>query len=103
MNKSLRILYAVGPENVIDSYKYWKKGEDAPSQVSVPYSGQFYEVCKSLNASGYVIAQSTKKELIKDDSFIVEHRPVPLPKASGIIYHLRQIWYGLHLLVSAIR
>ena len=103
MNKSLRILYAVGPENVIDSYKYWKKGEDAPSQVSVPYSGQFYEVCKSLNASGYVIAQSTKKELIEDDSFIVEHRPVPLPKASGIIYHLRQIWYGLHLLVSAIR
>lgn len=103
MDKSLRILYAVGPEDVIDSYKHWVKGEDAPSQVSVPYSNQFYEVCKSLNAYGYVIAQSTKKELIRDEYFIVEHRRVPLPTASGIIYHLRQIWYGLHLLISAIR
>ncbi|MEO1376983.1 MAG: glycosyltransferase family 4 protein, partial [Cyanobacteria bacterium J06635_10] len=93
----------VGPENAIDAYKHWVKGEDAPSQVSVTYSSQFYEVCQTLNASCYVIAQSTKKELVQDEGFIVEHRPVPLPNASGIIYHLRQIWYGLHLLVSAIR
>ncbi|MEB3217576.1 MAG: glycosyltransferase family 4 protein [Nostocales cyanobacterium 94392] len=103
MSKALRILYAVGPENVIDAYNYWVKGEDAPSQVSVPYSSQFYEVCQTLNAQGYVIAQSTKKQMIRDELFIVESRRVPLPKASGIVYHLRQIWYGLHLLQSAIR
>ncbi len=103
MFKPLRILYAVGPEDVMSSYNYWIKGEDAPSQVSVPYSGQFYDICKILDAKGYVIAQSEKKELVKDGRFIVERRPIPLPNASGIIYHLRQIWYGLHLLVSAIR
>ncbi len=103
MFKPLRILYAVGPEDVMAAYNYWMKGEDAPSQVSVPYSGQFYEVCKTLDAKGYVIAQSDKKELVKDERFIVERRLVPLPNASGIIYHLRQIWYGLHLLISAIR
>ena len=101
--KSLRILFTVGPEDVIDAYKHWVKGEDAPSQVSVPYSAQFYEVCQKLNAYGYVIAQRNDKDLIQDGRFIVEHRPVPLPKASGIVYHFRQIWYGLHLLVSAIR
>jgi glycosyltransferase involved in cell wall biosynthesis len=103
MFKPIRILYAVGPEDVMAAYNYWIKGEDAPSQVSVPYSGQFYEICKTLGAACYVIAQSDKKKLVKDERFIVEHRPVPLPNASGIIYHLRQIWYGLHLLVSAIR
>lgn len=99
----LRILYAVGPENIIDAYKHWIKGKDAPSQVSVTYSSQFYQVCQSLNARGYAIAQSTEKQLIQDDNLIVEHRPVPLPQASGIVYHLRQIWCGLHLLFSAIR
>lgn len=103
MPKSLRVLFAVGPENVIDAYTYWTKGEDSPSQVSVFYSSQFFDVCEKLNAKGYVIAQSTEKELIRDENFIVERRPVPFPQACGILYHLRQIWCGLHLLVSAIR
>lgn len=94
MSKHLRILFAVGPENVIDAYKHWVKGEDSPSQVSVFYSSQFFEVCKKLNAKGYVIAQSTEKELIKDNRFIVERRPVPLPKVLGIAYHLRHFHLG---------
>ncbi|MBD6619944.1 glycosyltransferase family 4 protein [Komarekiella sp. 'clone 1'] len=103
MPKSLRILYAVGPEDIIEAYNYWSKGEDAPSQVSVTFSSQFYEVCKTLDAKGYAIAQSNQKRCIQDERFIIEHRPVPLPDASGILYHLRQIWCGLHLLASAIR
>lgn len=102
MPKSLRILYALGPENIIEAYNYWVEGQDAPSQVSVTFSSQFYEVCKTLDAKGYVIAQSPKQELIKDERFTIEHRRVPLPAASGIFYHLRQIWYGLHLLASTI-
>jgi glycogen(starch) synthase len=103
MAKPLRILYASGPEDVIEAYNYWINGGDAPSQVSVTFSSQFYEVCKTLNAKGYAIAQSNKKEFVQDNRFIVEHRRVPLPNASGIFYHLRQVWYGLQLLASAIR
>lgn len=103
MPKPLRILYASGPEDVIEAYNYWINGGDAPSQVSVTFSSQFYEVCKTLNAKGYAIAQSNRKQFVQDDQFIVEHRPVPLPNASGIFYHLRQVWCGLHLLASAIR
>ncbi|WP_017317733.1 glycosyltransferase family 4 protein [Mastigocladopsis repens] len=103
MAKPLRILYAVGPEDVIEAYNYWINSQDAPSQVSVPFSSQFYEVCTTLNAKGYVIAQSNKKECVHDERFIVERRPVPLPKASGILYHLRQVWCGLQLLACAIR
>lgn len=103
MPKPLRILYASGPEDIIEAYNYWINGGDAPSQVSVTFSSQFYEVCKTLNAKGYAIAQSNKKEFVQDNRFIVEHRRVPLPNASGIFYHLRQVWCGLHLLASAIR
>ncbi|NMG07240.1 glycosyltransferase family 4 protein [Brasilonema sp. UFV-L1] len=103
MSKPLRILYAVAPEDVIESYNYWSQGKDAPSQVSVFFSSQFYEVCKALDAKGYVIAQSSKKEFLQSERFTVERRPVPFSKASGIIYHLRQIWCGLWLLSSALR
>ncbi len=103
MSKPLRILYAVGPEDVIEAYNYWIKDQDAPSQVSVTFSSQFYEVCRTLDAKGYVIAQSHKKEFLQDERFMVERRPIPLPKASGVLYHLRQIWSGLSLLASAMR
>jgi glycogen synthase len=101
MSKPLHILYAVGPENAIEAY--WCQGEDAPSQVSVFFSSQFYEVCQALDAKGYVIAPSQKKEFLKNKRFIIERRPIPLSHASsGILYHLRQIWNGLWLLADAI-
>lgn len=103
MAKPLRILYAVGPEDVIEAYHYWLKDEDAPSQVSVTLSSQFYEVCKTIDAKGYVIAQSHKPEFLQDERFMVERRQVPLPNASGILYHFRQTWYAFSLLVSTIR
>ncbi|MEM6753547.1 MAG: glycosyltransferase family 4 protein [Cyanobacteria bacterium P01_C01_bin.38] len=102
MPKQLRILYAIGPENVIEAYTCWKQNRDSQSQVSIPLSSQFFDVCKDLNAKGYVIAQSQTNEIIEDDRFRVECRRVPLPKASGILYYLRQLWCGLQLLKSAI-
>ncbi|HBB31972.1 MAG TPA: glycosyltransferase [Cyanobacteria bacterium UBA8803] len=103
MYEQLRVLYAVGPENIIEAYKYWSQCQDAPSQVSVTYSSQFYEVCNALDAKGYAIAQSNKKEFLQDGRFILEHRPVPFSKAPGLLYHLGQLGYGFQLLASAIR
>lgn len=103
MSKALRLLYAAGPGNVIGTYKYWIQGLDDPSQVSVTYSGQFYEVCRALNAQAYVISSYRESNLLDDGRFTIEHRPVPLPKASGLLYHLSHLWYGLQLVVSAVR
>ncbi|NJR17810.1 MAG: glycosyltransferase family 4 protein [Calothrix sp. CSU_2_0] len=103
MPKQLRILYAVGPENVIESYNCWIEGENVSSQVSITYSSQFYEACKKVNAKGYVIAQAVKKQIVREEQFTIEHRPVLFPNARGIFYHLRQILLGLHLLISAYR
>lgn len=103
MSKSLRIIYAAGPGDVIGTYRHWAEGNDDPSQVSITYSAQFYEVCRALDAQVYVISSNRDKKLLHDGRFTLEHRPNPLSSASGILYHLGQVWYGLRLIASAIR
>ncbi len=103
MSKKLRLLYAAGPGDVIGTYSYWVKGKDDPSQVSITYSSQFYEVCCALDAQAYVISSCSERKFLRDERFTIEHRPNPLGRASGFLYHLGQLWYGLQLLASAVR
>ena len=56
MSRRLRILYAAGPGDVVGTYRHWKSGVDDPSQVAITYSAQFYQLCKELDADGYVIS-----------------------------------------------
>ncbi len=99
---SLRILYAAGPGNVIGTYDYWVKGQDDPSQVSVTYSSQFYDVCQKLKAKAYVISSFGERSRWQNEQFILENRPNFLQNTSGILYHLGQVAYGLRLIISAI-
>lgn len=103
MSKTLRILYAAGPGDVIGTYSYWVDKQDDPSQVAITYSSQFYEVCCALDAQAYVISLNPEKKLLRDGRFTIEHRPNPLRLASGLLYQLGQLWYGLRLIASAIR
>ncbi|GET41463.1 glycosyltransferase family 4 protein [Microseira wollei] len=102
MSKQLRILYAAGPGDVIGTYKYWIKAQDDPSQVAITYSSQFYNACRNLDAKAYVISLWEKKKFLRDGQFILEHRPNPLSRASGLLYHVGQVWYGLRLVATAI-
>jgi glycogen(starch) synthase len=103
MSRSLRILYAAGPGDVIGTYRHWKQRRDDPSQVAITYSGQFYTLCRDLGARGYVISYCPRKEKLTDGQFRVEHRPVRFGKGPGVLYHLGQIWYGIRLTISAMR
>ncbi|MEQ9370563.1 MAG: glycosyltransferase family 4 protein [Coleofasciculus chthonoplastes F3-SA18-01] len=103
MPKPLRVLYAAGPGNVISTYNQWLKQEDDPSQVSVTYSAQFYDVCRALEAEAYIISWCKERARIQDGQFTIEHRPLTLRRMSGFPYHLGQLWYGLRLIASAVR
>jgi len=103
MSKTLRVLYAAGPGDVMGTYHHWVEGQDDPSQVSITYSSQFYEVCRTLDAQAYVISSCPNKTILRDEQFTIEHRPLPLRSSSGFPYHWGQLWYGLRLIVSAIR
>lgn len=99
----MRIMYAAGPGNVIGTFDCWSKGQDDPSQVSMTFSGQFYDVCSTLDAEGYIIASHSEKKFLKEGRFILEHRPVLLSKQSGVLYHLGQILYELSFVISALK
>ena len=103
MSKPLRIIYAAGPGDVIGTYHHWINGQDDPSQVAVTYSSQFYQVCCALDSKGYVISSHNDKGFVRDSRFTIEHRPIPFFSASGLLYHLGQLWYAVQLIASAIR
>ncbi|HIK19152.1 MAG TPA: glycosyltransferase family 4 protein [Leptolyngbyaceae cyanobacterium M33_DOE_097] len=99
----MRIVYAAGPGNVIGTFEHWKKGEDDPSQVAVTYSGQFFDVCSALNATGYVITSNSEKKVFKEGNFTIENRPVYLSRKSGILYYIGQVLYELNFILTVLR
>jgi glycogen synthase len=101
--KPLRLICAGGQGDIVGTYRYWREGRDDPSQVSMTYSGQFYDVCRELGAYGYAIAWHPRREVIKDGVFLVEHRTIPFSKASGLRYHIGKLWMSLWLTAVAIR
>lgn len=100
---NLRLFYAAGPGDVIGTYRHWCAGQDDPSQVSLTYSGQFFDVCRELGAQGYVIASHPRRERVTDEQFVIEHRPRPWPHARSVFYHLAMLAYGLQIIVVALR
>jgi len=99
----MRIVYAAGPGNVIGTFDRWSKGQEDPSQVSVTFSEQFYDVCSDLDAEGYIIASNAEKKFLKQGRFTLEHRPVSLSNQSSVLYYLGQVLYELSFVISALR
>src|SRR5437763_1422737 len=101
--RRLRILYAAGPGDVIGTFGHWKAGEDDPREVSRTYSGQFFDVCRSLGACGYVITTRADGNRIVEQDFVIEDRLVRGMRAGGIGYHIGQLVYGVRLAMTAWR
>ena len=102
MTQKLKLLYVAGPGNVINTFECWRRGEDDPSQVSMTFSGQFYDLCTELDAEGYILASHPEKKFLQNGRFTLEHRPVRLQKRSGVLYYLGQILYQLSIVISAL-
>lgn len=103
MTHRLKLVYAAGPGNVIGTYLHWRDGREDPTQVARTYSGQFYDVVRELNAQALVISSHASGETVQDGDFRIEHRPIPLVKSSGVLYHVGQVSAALRLLWKAWR
>lgn len=101
--RPLRVFYAAGPGHVIGTFVHWRTGRDDPSEPTVTHSSQFYDICRELNARGYVITACPYPGRLSDGTFQIEHRPYRLKSASGLLYHLGQFCNGIRLMASAIR
>ena len=100
---ALRIFYAAGPGDVANTFRNWKDGRDDPSQVSMTYSGQFFDVCRALEAKALVMSHSARADHIDDGQFTIVHRAKPFRNRGGVFYHLAELIYGLHVVAAAVR
>ena len=100
---TFRIFHATGPGDLIRAHKYWAAGKHDPNEVSITFSGQFADFCEDADAEAYIIARHGREEIYHDGRFTLEHRPKPMPGASGLRYHIAELLYGLGLFITAIR
>lgn len=98
-----RVFYAIGPGNVVDSYRKWSAGLDCNSETSLTFSGQFFDFCRARGVRAYAVSSHPERETLRDGAFVVENRPKPLANPRGVLFHLNQIWYGLSIIASALR
>lgn len=102
MSRRLRILYACGPGNVVESYRRWKAGEDLLSETSRTYSGQFFDFCRAGGHFAYAVSSFGAPDELIDGAFTVENRP-KRPPGGGIRYHLSQALYAASIMLTALR
>ena len=98
-----RVFFAAGPGDIIQAHKEWRQGSPASTEVSLTFSPQYEEFCQQIGAEAYLVGYHRRKEILRDGPFTLEHRPKPMPGASGVRYHLAEILYGLGLCASAFR
>jgi glycosyltransferase involved in cell wall biosynthesis len=88
---------------VLGTYRHWKEDRDDPSQVSMTYSGQFYDVVRNLGAETLIVSSSSVSGRLSEGRFHIEHCPGLWLKRGGLLYHLGQMGSSLRLLWKAWR
>ncbi len=103
-SKNFRILYAIGPGDVVQAYTDWKTGFATNTETSLTFSSQLFEFCKANDVDVWTISSHLRSELVDDGQFRIENRPkFPKEEVGGISFHVRQLRYALSLLRSAMR
>jgi glycosyltransferase involved in cell wall biosynthesis len=102
MKRPLRIVYAAGPGDVIRTYRHWAQGQDDPTQLSMTYSGMFYESCRQNGDDAYVISSCSRKDEVRDKHFRIVHRATPFPTGPGPLFYVGRTWAALRLIGSAL-
>jgi glycosyltransferase involved in cell wall biosynthesis len=101
---ALRILYAAGEGDILGTFHHWKTQQDDPSQVSMTYSGQFFDLCHKLGGRGAVLVHCDKLGQEKDDQFLIKQGPLPRFRTGpGILYHAEQTFAAFGIIAMAVR
>lgn len=101
--RTLRLMYVAGPGDVANTYRYWREGRDDPSQVSLTYSGQLFDVSRELDAETLVVAFHPCRAKVRDGRFRILHRAPPFARSrSAALYHLGQLWSAASIIVRAL-
>jgi glycosyltransferase involved in cell wall biosynthesis len=99
-----RILYAVGPGDVVGQYRDKQAGKIPPFQMSIPFSEQFLEKCEEAGAEAHLISWHGRRDRFQFGKFELENWPQPaLYFKGGIKHYLGTMLYGLEIVWQAVR
>ncbi|MBO9581962.1 MAG: glycosyltransferase [Sphingobium sp.] len=97
-----RVFYASGgAANIIAAQEAWRTGQQDPTEVSITFSSQIADFCRSIGAEAYFVSPHADAKTVELDEFVLEHRPKKDGYALG--YHFNEIVYTLGLLRTARR
>jgi glycogen synthase len=99
-----RILYAAGIGDILGTYRHWKDRRDDPSQLSMTYSGQFFDLCQRLSCEGYVLVHASAPGRQRDEHLTIQQRPMPRFRGGpAILYHAEQTLAAVRIILAALR
>lgn len=102
--KPRRILYAVGPGDVVGQYRDLLEGREPPFQMAMSFSRQFLEDCDASGAIAHLISWHTRRDALPVGRHRVENRPKSsLYYGSGLRHHFGAVLYGLTIVAQALR
>ncbi len=102
--KSIRVLSAIGPGDVVNAFRDWTGGVRTISETSITFSSQEFDFFKRHDIPFWVISSHPRREMLNDGVNRIENRPRGTTKpVSGLMFQAVQLLYALSLLRSAIR
>lgn len=99
----LRILYAVGPGDVVSQYRDLLANKPPEFQIGMSFSMQFVDWCDAAGVEAHLVSWHSRPDLLQAGPHRVENRPKPaLYYGSGVKHHLGAMLYGLKMVKLAL-
>lgn len=99
MNNQPKVLFAIGPGDVVQAYRDWASGIRTSSETSRTFSGQTLDFCREAGAKAWLISSFGTEQTLRDGDFIIENRPKQTQWGmTGLKFHAVQMMYALSLL-----
>ena len=100
-----RVYYTAGAGNLIGAFQHWRQGIDLPTEVTVTYSSQFFEVCRALQMDVVAVGSSPfyeRTEQVQDGSYRIRQRRSPWERWRGPMFHIGETFGNLRHVAAAL-
>jgi glycogen(starch) synthase len=99
-----RILYALGPGDVVGLHRDLLEGREPAFQPGMTHSQQFLDCCDESDADAQLVSWHARQDCIHVGRYRIENRPKPAWYFSGgLKHHIGAVAYGVALVARAIR
>lgn len=103
-DKPQRIMYALGPGDVVGLYRDLLEGKTPSVQMQMDFSTQFLDWCDETGVEAHLISSHSRRDRLQVGRHKLENLPRPsLYFRGGAKHHLGLLLYGLAIVSRAVR